>query len=232
MHWCLAIIDFERKEIRYYDSMGGNNQKCLNALRTYLEEEHKGLLTDWVILYDEWINHSHYLNLNIWETQRGTYWLSTIHITPFYAHCLLRCIHGSQKKKQVFLLYPFRSHYPLSPQTRKRVRSILTVGTSSASKTFLSKWMGPTAACSPANSPNTSRGGPISILPKNTCLTSEGGWSMKSWPCNLCRWWTPRSRFASPFSVVISLFSDLWIIYFFNLYASNFFHWFEDGETN
>jgi len=41
MHWCLAIIDFERKEIRYYDSMGGNNQKCLNALRTYLEEEHK-----------------------------------------------------------------------------------------------------------------------------------------------------------------------------------------------
>ena len=119
MHWCLAIIDFERKEIRYYDSMGGNNQKCLNALRSYLEEEHKGLLTDWVILYDEWINHSHYLNLNIWETQRGTYWLSTTHITPFYTHCLLRCIHVSQKKKQLFLLYPFLTHPRFLPRQEK-----------------------------------------------------------------------------------------------------------------
>jgi len=40
MHWCLAVIDLANKEIRYYDSMGGNNQKCLNALKTYLVEEH------------------------------------------------------------------------------------------------------------------------------------------------------------------------------------------------
>ena len=44
MHWCLAVIDLENKEIRYYDSMGGNNQKCLNALKEYLLEEHKGSL--------------------------------------------------------------------------------------------------------------------------------------------------------------------------------------------
>ncbi|ESP00184.1 hypothetical protein LOTGIDRAFT_201054 [Lottia gigantea] len=39
MHWCLAIIDFRNKCIKYYDSMGGNNNKCLNALRQYLCEE-------------------------------------------------------------------------------------------------------------------------------------------------------------------------------------------------
>lgn len=41
MHWCLAVIDLAKKEIRYYDSMGGDNKKCLNALKSYLEEEHK-----------------------------------------------------------------------------------------------------------------------------------------------------------------------------------------------
>jgi len=41
MHWCLAVIDLATKEIRYYDSMGGNNQKCLNALKSYIQEEHK-----------------------------------------------------------------------------------------------------------------------------------------------------------------------------------------------
>ncbi|CAG9825592.1 unnamed protein product [Phaedon cochleariae] len=40
MHWCMAIIDFRDKSIRYYDSMGGNNNKCLSALRNYLEAEH------------------------------------------------------------------------------------------------------------------------------------------------------------------------------------------------
>ena len=32
-HWTLAIIDFKCKEIRYYDSMNGNNMECLNSLR-------------------------------------------------------------------------------------------------------------------------------------------------------------------------------------------------------
>ncbi|XP_063984234.1 sentrin-specific protease 1-like isoform X2 [Diachasmimorpha longicaudata] len=39
MHWCMSIIDFRDKSIRYYDSMGADNQKCLRALRKYLEDE-------------------------------------------------------------------------------------------------------------------------------------------------------------------------------------------------
>lgn len=41
MHWCMAIIDFRDKSIRYYDSMGGVNRKCLEALYNYLKSEHK-----------------------------------------------------------------------------------------------------------------------------------------------------------------------------------------------
>ncbi|VEN33986.1 unnamed protein product [Callosobruchus maculatus] len=40
MHWCMAIIDFRDKSIRYYDSMGSSNDRCLEALRHYLEAEH------------------------------------------------------------------------------------------------------------------------------------------------------------------------------------------------
>ncbi|XP_034951004.1 sentrin-specific protease 1-like [Chelonus insularis] len=39
MHWVMSIIDFRDKSIRYYDSMGGKNPKCLVALRKYLEDE-------------------------------------------------------------------------------------------------------------------------------------------------------------------------------------------------
>jgi len=41
MHWCLAVIDVEHKAIQYYDSMGGNNNRCLKALSSYLAEEHR-----------------------------------------------------------------------------------------------------------------------------------------------------------------------------------------------
>ncbi|XP_023321487.1 sentrin-specific protease 1 [Eurytemora carolleeae] len=41
MHWCLATIDLKKKEINYYDSMGGNNQQCLDLLFKYLKEEHQ-----------------------------------------------------------------------------------------------------------------------------------------------------------------------------------------------
>jgi len=41
MHWCLAVVDMEMKEIKYYDSMGGNNSRCLSAVLKYLNEEHK-----------------------------------------------------------------------------------------------------------------------------------------------------------------------------------------------
>ena len=37
MHWCLATIDLKRKGVFYYDSMGGDNEPCLNALLKYLQ---------------------------------------------------------------------------------------------------------------------------------------------------------------------------------------------------
>ena len=40
MHWCLATIDMQRKKLSYYDSMGGRDNGCLQALFTYLKEEH------------------------------------------------------------------------------------------------------------------------------------------------------------------------------------------------
>lgn len=39
IHWCMSIIDFRDKTIRYFDSMGSPNPKCLVALRKYLEDE-------------------------------------------------------------------------------------------------------------------------------------------------------------------------------------------------
>lgn len=39
IHWCMSIIDFRDKSILYYDSMGGNNPKCLMALKQYLQDE-------------------------------------------------------------------------------------------------------------------------------------------------------------------------------------------------
>ncbi|CAG9835228.1 unnamed protein product [Diabrotica balteata] len=40
MHWCMAIVDMRAKTIKYYDSMGNSNDKCLNAIKGYLEKEH------------------------------------------------------------------------------------------------------------------------------------------------------------------------------------------------
>ncbi|KAL4221969.1 SUMO1 sentrin specific peptidase 1 [Mactra antiquata] len=39
MHWCLAVINFKKKDIQYYDSMGGSNTQCLSALKKYLCDE-------------------------------------------------------------------------------------------------------------------------------------------------------------------------------------------------
>lgn len=33
LHWCLAIVSPKEQAIRYYDSMGGRNIECLNALK-------------------------------------------------------------------------------------------------------------------------------------------------------------------------------------------------------
>lgn len=38
-HWCLALIDFSRRMISYYDSLGGGPQGCCDILLDYLREE-------------------------------------------------------------------------------------------------------------------------------------------------------------------------------------------------
>lgn len=41
MHWCLATVDLRTKCVRYFDSMLSDNNKCLEALLKYLEDEHQ-----------------------------------------------------------------------------------------------------------------------------------------------------------------------------------------------
>lgn len=38
-HWCLAFIDFTKKTISYFDSMGGHSMGCCNTLLEYLKQE-------------------------------------------------------------------------------------------------------------------------------------------------------------------------------------------------
>jgi hypothetical protein len=47
LHWCLAAVDFGRRKVSYYDSLGLSNSTCLDLICLYLEEERadkKGLL--------------------------------------------------------------------------------------------------------------------------------------------------------------------------------------------
>ncbi|XP_026469543.1 sentrin-specific protease 1-like [Ctenocephalides felis] len=39
VHWCMLIIDFKHKTIKYYDSMGGSNKGVLDMAENYLKEE-------------------------------------------------------------------------------------------------------------------------------------------------------------------------------------------------
>ncbi|XP_018420030.1 PREDICTED: sentrin-specific protease 1 [Nanorana parkeri] len=39
VHWCLAVIDFRKKTITYYDSMGGQNNEACKLLLQYLKLE-------------------------------------------------------------------------------------------------------------------------------------------------------------------------------------------------
>ncbi|EDV27175.1 uncharacterized protein TRIADDRAFT_23232, partial [Trichoplax adhaerens] len=41
VHWCLATIDFRKKEVKYYDSMLGSNYKCVDTLLEYIGKESK-----------------------------------------------------------------------------------------------------------------------------------------------------------------------------------------------
>ena len=38
-HWCLAVVDMARKELRYYDSLRGSGERCLRLLAGYLVDE-------------------------------------------------------------------------------------------------------------------------------------------------------------------------------------------------
>ncbi|NXC25353.1 SENP1 protease, partial [Campylorhamphus procurvoides] len=39
VHWCLAVVDFRKKTITYYDSMGGINSEACRVLLQYLKQE-------------------------------------------------------------------------------------------------------------------------------------------------------------------------------------------------
>ncbi|XP_069086973.1 sentrin-specific protease 1 isoform X1 [Pleurodeles waltl] len=39
VHWCLAVVDFRKKTVTYYDSMGGMNMEACRILMQYLKQE-------------------------------------------------------------------------------------------------------------------------------------------------------------------------------------------------
>ncbi|XP_017450803.1 sentrin-specific protease 1 isoform X2 [Rattus norvegicus] len=39
VHWCLAVVDFRKKSVTYYDSMGGVNNEACRILLQYLKQE-------------------------------------------------------------------------------------------------------------------------------------------------------------------------------------------------
>uniref|UniRef100_A0A8C2XHW5 SUMO specific peptidase 1 n=1 Tax=Cyclopterus lumpus TaxID=8103 RepID=A0A8C2XHW5_CYCLU len=41
VHWCLSVVDFRKKAILYFDSMGGNNDEACRMLFDYLQHESK-----------------------------------------------------------------------------------------------------------------------------------------------------------------------------------------------
>ncbi|XP_019751198.1 sentrin-specific protease 1 isoform X2 [Hippocampus comes] len=41
MHWCLSVVDFRKKAVTYFDSMGGNNDDACKLLFDYLQQESK-----------------------------------------------------------------------------------------------------------------------------------------------------------------------------------------------
>lgn len=40
-HWCLVCVNFIEKTVKYYDSLGGGNSRCLNIIFDYLKQEHE-----------------------------------------------------------------------------------------------------------------------------------------------------------------------------------------------
>jgi len=62
-HWCLAVINFQKKRFEYYDSLGGRNRSCLENLKKYVIDEHKNYrkedvaLEDWEFVHPQDIPH-------------------------------------------------------------------------------------------------------------------------------------------------------------------------------
>ena len=38
-HWCLGIINLKKKQLEYYDSLKGDNSRCISLMKHYLESE-------------------------------------------------------------------------------------------------------------------------------------------------------------------------------------------------
>ncbi|XP_014218653.1 sentrin-specific protease 1-like [Copidosoma floridanum] len=55
IHWCMSIVDFRNKSIKYFDSMGSPNYKCLQSLKQYLyaesiDKKHVAFnFSDWIL---------------------------------------------------------------------------------------------------------------------------------------------------------------------------------------
>nr|XP_040049530.1 sentrin-specific protease 1 isoform X2 [Gasterosteus aculeatus aculeatus] len=41
VHWCLSVVDFRKKAVIYFDSLGGNNDEACRILFEYLQQESK-----------------------------------------------------------------------------------------------------------------------------------------------------------------------------------------------
>ncbi|GFR74319.1 sentrin-specific protease [Elysia marginata] len=59
MHWCLCVVDMHKKRITYYDSMGAENNQCLQAVLNYINDESVAKKqtpikkSDWTLINEE-----------------------------------------------------------------------------------------------------------------------------------------------------------------------------------
>ncbi|KAK3547321.1 hypothetical protein QTP86_018858 [Hemibagrus guttatus] len=55
VHWCLSVVDFRKKTVTYFDSMGGNNDAACRILLNYLKQEREDKkkqafdTSDWIL---------------------------------------------------------------------------------------------------------------------------------------------------------------------------------------
>jgi sentrin-specific protease 1 len=58
-HWCLCAANFTKKQIQYYDPMGGDGLHFMRGLQKYLKDEAKKHVGD--------VSVAHLLDLDSWE---------------------------------------------------------------------------------------------------------------------------------------------------------------------